>query len=91
MIQLAQNWDTEWKTAWNEAWEPPVQKELHPEAVKLLRERFPVGCTIEIVESDVKCEGIKGKLIEIDDAGRFYINDDYHRYTFGLNKFKRIT
>ena len=69
-----------------------IEGRLRPEALELIRERFPIGCTVEIIDSAFsEYMGTKGEVLEIDDYGNLYIGHKDTCFTWMHNTFRKIS
>ena len=70
---------------------------IRPEVLKQLREQYPVGCTVELIEM---CDpyrgmpaGIIGKVTLVDDAGGVHVdwnNGSSLAAIHGIDRIRRI-
>ena len=70
---------------------------IRPEVLKRLREEYPPGTEVELIEM---CDpyremppGLRGKIIEIDDAGNAHIawsNGSTLGAVHGIDRFRRV-
>lgn len=70
---------------------------IRPEVLKQLREQYPVGCTVELIEM---CDpyrdmpaGIIGKVTLVDDAGGVHVdwnNGSSLAEIHGIDRIRRI-
>ena len=71
--------------------------EIRPEVLKRLREEYPVGCTVELIEM---CDpyrdmpaGMTGKVTLVDDAGGIHVdwsNGSTPAAIHGIDRIRRI-
>ena len=70
---------------------------MRPEVLKRIREQYPVGCTVEIIEM---CDpyrdmptGMTGKVTLVDDAGGVHVdwsNGSTLAAIHGIDRIRRI-
>ena len=70
---------------------------MRPEVLKRIREKYPVGCTVEIIEM---CDpyrdmpaGLRGTVTHVDDTGTVFAdweNGSTLGAVFGEDKIRRV-
>ena len=70
---------------------------MRPEVLKRIREKYPVGCTVEIIEM---CDsyrdmpaGLRGRVTHVDDTGTVFAdweNGSTLGAVFGEDRIRRV-
>jgi hypothetical protein len=70
---------------------------IRPEVLKRLREEYPPGCTVELIEMNDPYRsmptGMRGKVTLVDDAGGIHVaweNGSTLAAIHGIDRIKRI-
>lgn len=76
----------------HDIWIKDFKSQPRPEIIDLLYKKFPIGCTVEIVDSIHKnCIGVKGKVFDIDNYGRLSIKHHYKWYSWNNNVLRKVS
>ena len=63
---------------------------MRPEVLKRIREQYPVGCTVEIIEM---CDPYRGTVTHVDDTGTVFAdweNGSTLGAVFGEDRIRRV-
>jgi hypothetical protein len=91
LMQLAAHFVHDGYTLLSETYEYE-EGDLREEVLELLREAYPIGCEVEIIDSEVPRQvGLRGKLLEITNSGAFVIKHPSTQFKWGRNTFRKIS